>query len=209
MASRRTKLFHLPASAIAVIFLMTILLHTAESLTVDHCVSKSKCHDCIQTMNCSWCLDTEIHNTTRCFHEVPSQETECTQVWRPTNNLKSSNDLNSVYVSPRNVKLDLRVGKFKTLFTFYCTINNCEYCFTDNPYKIKLKYIEASDNPIDLYYLMDWSNSMKDDKDTLSNLGESLHKSMKDITSKFKLGFGAFVDKVLLPYTSIEPQLWV
>lgn len=76
-----------------------------------------------------------------------------------------------------------------------------------HPQKIEITYVEATDHPVDLYYLMDWSNSMREDKNTLSLLGKSLHDSMKNLTSNFKLGFGAFVDKVLLPYTSTEPEL--
>jgi len=46
---------------------------------------------------------------------------------------------------------------------------------------------------------------MKDDKDKLSDLGLLLAESMNDITRDFRLGFGSFVDKVVMPYVSIVP----
>lgn len=67
-------------------------------------------------------------------------------------------------------------------------------------------YSQAEDYPVDLYYLMDLSKSMEDDKEKLSNLGELLINTMNKITSNFRLGFGSFVDKVLMPYVSTVPK---
>lgn len=53
---------------------------------------------------------------------------------------------------------------------------------------------------------MDLSKSMDDDKHKLSELGDSLSTTMKNITSNFRLGFGSFVDKVLMPYVSTVPD---
>jgi len=63
--------------------------------------------------------------------------------------------------------------------------------------------------PVDLYYLMDLSKSMEDDKEKLSALGAQLSTAMKNITSNFRLGFGSFVDKVLMPYVSTIQKKWV
>ena len=38
---------------------------------------------------------------------------------------------------------------------------------------------------------------MKDDKEFLSKLGDTLAKTMNKITSNFRLGFGSFVDNFL------------
>lgn len=67
---------------------------------------------------------------------------------------------------------------------------------------MKISYAQAEDYPVDLYYLMDLSKSMQDDKEKLSALGDLLSESMKNITSNFRLGFGSFVDKVVMPYVS-------
>ena len=63
-------------------------------------------------------------------------------------------------------------------------------------------YEQAEDYPVDLYYLMDLSKSMEDDKEKLSSLGDLLSETMQKITSNFRLGFGSFVDKVVMPYVS-------
>ena len=67
-------------------------------------------------------------------------------------------------------------------------------------------YAQAEDYPVDLYYLMDLSKSMEDDKDKLSFLGNRLAQTMQNITSNFRLGFGSFVDKVVMPYVSTVPK---
>lgn len=69
-----------------------------------------------------------------------------------------------------------------------------------------MSYTQAEDYPVDLYYLMDLSKSMEDDKDKLSELGNLLAESMMNITSNFRLGFGSFVDKVVMPYVSVVPK---
>lgn len=70
-----------------------------------------------------------------------------------------------------------------------------------------VKYSQAEDYPVDLYYLMDLSQSMKDDKETLSQLGVELSREMRKITSNFRLGFGSFVEKELMPFVSTVPKL--
>jgi len=78
--------------------------------------------------------------------------------------------------------------------------------FLDEAHRIAVNYAQAEDYPVDLYYLMDLSNSMEDDKEKLSALGNLLAESMRNITSNFRLGFGSFVDKVVMPYVNTMPK---
>lgn len=71
---------------------------------------------------------------------------------------------------------------------------------------ITLQYKQVVDYPVDLYYLMDLSKSMQDDKAKLAELGNKLATNMQGITSNFRLGFGSFVDKVSLPFVSTVPE---
>ncbi|XP_055494106.1 integrin beta-6 isoform X2 [Leucoraja erinacea] len=64
---------------------------------------------------------------------------------------------------------------------------------------------QAEDYPIDLYYLMDLSASMIDDLARIKLLGTSLSREMAKLTSNFKLGFGAFVDKPVSPFMKTNP----
>uniref|UniRef100_A0A914XQU9 Integrin beta n=1 Tax=Plectus sambesii TaxID=2011161 RepID=A0A914XQU9_9BILA len=67
-------------------------------------------------------------------------------------------------------------------------------------------YRQAVDYPVDLYYLMDLSYSMNDDKEKLSELGDSLAARMRNITKNFRLGFGSFIDKKLMPFIDPRPE---
>ncbi|XP_049978042.1 integrin beta-1 [Alexandromys fortis] len=73
------------------------------------------------------------------------------------------------------------------------------------PQKFTLKFKRAEDYPIDLYYLMDLSYSMKDDLENVKSLGTDLMNEMRRITSDFRIGFGSFVEKTVMPYISTTP----
>ncbi|XP_058826948.1 integrin beta-PS isoform X2 [Topomyia yanbarensis] len=97
----------------------------------------------------------------------------------------SASGQNIVQIYPQRVQLKLRLNEV---------------------YRLGVKYSQAEDYPVDLYYLMDLSKSMEDDKEKLSTLGALLADEMRSITSNFRLGFGSFVDKVLMPYVSTVPK---
>uniref|UniRef100_A0A8D0D6E1 Integrin beta n=1 Tax=Sander lucioperca TaxID=283035 RepID=A0A8D0D6E1_SANLU len=63
----------------------------------------------------------------------------------------------------------------------------------------------VEDYPVDLYYLMDLSFSMKDDLARLRTLGSELAVAMGRTTSNLRMGFGAFVDKTTSPYMYMYP----
>lgn len=92
----------------------------------------------------------------------------------------------AIQVKPQHVSLKLRINQ---------------------AYNLDFFYEQAQDYPVDLYYLMDLSKSMEDDKEKLSALGSLLAETMQNITSNFRLGFGSFVDKVVMPYVSTVPRL--
>ncbi|XP_037386868.1 integrin beta-1-A-like isoform X1 [Pygocentrus nattereri] len=87
-------------------------------------------------------------------------------------------------IQPQKLTLNLRAGE---------------------PQKFSLTFKRAEDYPIDLYYLMDLSFSMKDDLENVKNLGTDLMKEMQTITSDFRIGFGSFVEKTVMPYISTTP----
>ena len=107
----------------------------------------------------------------------------------------------------------------------------------DMPYTLNVTFRQAEDYPVDLYYIMDLSVSMKEDKDNVARLGSLLgtlftnlpndwripvlwsghigcccYRSateMSTITGDFHLGFGSFIDKKTMPYVDITPSVWV
>lgn len=60
--------------------------------------------------------------------------------------------------------------------------------------------------PVDLYYLMDLSASMVDDLQKIKDLGSTLSKEMANLTDKFRMGFGSFVEKPTLPFIKITEE---
>uniref|UniRef100_A0A4W6FCP7 Integrin beta n=1 Tax=Lates calcarifer TaxID=8187 RepID=A0A4W6FCP7_LATCA len=59
--------------------------------------------------------------------------------------------------------------------------------------------------PLDLYILMDFSNSMADDLDNLKRMGNKLGDWWGNCRTTTPFGFGKFVDKVIEPQTDMRP----
>lgn len=78
--------------------------------------------------------------------------------------------------------------------------------FEGDPVKVKFAFKLVEDYPVDLYYMLDLSSSMFDDLNSLRSLGKLLGSSMQNITKDFKIGFGSFVDKTLIPYIFTTPE---
>ncbi|XP_053327070.1 integrin beta-5 isoform X2 [Spea bombifrons] len=74
------------------------------------------------------------------------------------------------------------------------------------PASFTVQVRQVEDYPVDLYYLMDLSLSMKDDLNIIRNLGTKLAAEMKKLTSNFRLGFGSFVDKNISPFSYTAPK---
>ncbi len=55
-------------------------------------------------------------------------------------------------------------------------------------------------HPLDLYYLMDVSGSMHDDRDNLVLLSTELINTLKSLTPDFFIGYGSFIDKPIAPF---------
>ncbi|XP_075889894.1 integrin beta-4 isoform X1 [Nelusetta ayraudi] len=58
--------------------------------------------------------------------------------------------------------------------------------------------------PLDLYILMDFSNSMADDLDNLKSMGGELARLVRELSDDYTIGFGKFVDKVVEPQTDMR-----
>ncbi|PNF14413.1 hypothetical protein B7P43_G01720 [Cryptotermes secundus] len=159
----------------------------------DPCSLKQTCGACIQEPKCFWCSDPLLNETEqqRCSQRkdhcdknyIIDQITNYTELRKKPLVSYTSNVSEVIQITPQEVYLNMRVN---------------------DPINITLKYARA-EYPVDLYYLMDLSFSMKDDKDTLQTLGWNLEELMRKFTSDFRLGFGSFVDKVSRPYTSTIP----
>uniref|UniRef100_A0A0K8VZT0 Integrin beta n=1 Tax=Bactrocera latifrons TaxID=174628 RepID=A0A0K8VZT0_BACLA len=186
---------HWSYGGVLLVILVVGVVATNNTTDVDKmnpCKNKDTCRECIQTAKCVWCKESSFADD-RCFPSNAS--TTCTLIENPvtkiTQELKrpltsggksksSHKNREIVQLMPQYIKLELRPNEVEL---------------------IKVKYARALDYPVDLYYLMDLSESMTDDRDNLSKLGSTLAETMRNLTSDFHLGFGSFTDKVIMPFT--------
>ncbi|XP_028289591.1 integrin beta-2 [Parambassis ranga] len=160
------------------------------------------CDDCIKSgPYCAWCKQLNFtkageQEAVRCNTPTQLREIGCkeNEIISPENRLKvTKNDVLSpsfvqkepVQMSPQKISLELRPGLPTTFQVFFK---------------------RAEGYPVDLYYLMDLSNSMKDDLANVKGLGKDLFAALKKITQYAQIGFGAFVDKTVLPYTNTNKE---
>ncbi|GAV06686.1 hypothetical protein RvY_16633 [Ramazzottius varieornatus] len=166
----------------------------SEELTSNPCIVHQTCDVCIQANpNCAWCLQEgygETTNAPRCDLVGSLQTRGCKyeNIINPESLLEIIRELelsSTVQFTPQEVSIKLRPRK---------------------QYAIPVRFRQAKDYPVDLYYLMDLSHSMLDDKVKLATLGSYLAAEMRNMTSNFRLGFGSFVDKVVMPFVSTVPK---
>ncbi|XP_056392912.1 integrin beta-5 [Hyla sarda] len=167
-------------------------------------VSVTSCQDCLLIHpQCAWCSQ-EVFGaphtvTSRCdlttnliskgcsvdFIEGPKSRVTVTRNLPLSSKGSGSSQSDIIQVTPQSLSLSLRPGAAAS-------------------FKVHVRQVE--DYPVDLYYLMDLSLSMKDDLDTIRNLGTRLAAEMAKLTSNFRLGFGTFVDKNVSPFSYTAPK---
>ncbi|KAJ3591799.1 hypothetical protein NHX12_006931 [Muraenolepis orangiensis] len=179
--------------------LLEILWHSVQGLNVCMSGSATSCEECILIHpSCAWCAQ-EDFGRARCdviqnlqnrecktpFIEFPNSQTSVLES-QPLSSKGSGPTQNEVIqIMPQKISLSLRPGD-------------------QTSFQVQVRQVE--DYPVDLYYLMDLSLSMKDDLVTIRNLGTKLTQEMSRLTSNFRLGFGAFVDKNISPFSYTAPK---
>lgn len=126
----------------------------------------------------------------RCMSESDLKEANCRDDFILVNKFESirmikddelrdfNKEIDSIQIRPQKVAMKLRKSRQQT---------------------VRLNYKPARNYPLDLYYLMDLTWTMRDDKKTLVGMGDSLTKSLSNLTENFRLGFGSFADKPIMP----------
>lgn len=158
--------------------------------------AQKSCNACIAMgPQCGWCVE-ETYEKARCNKFEKHLELGCdvTAIQSPQDSLHLEQNINvqdgdqpemAVQIQPQHVKIKIRPNK---------------------AVRVPITFRQAENYPVDLYYLMDLSNSMEDDKTKLAELGNLIAERMSAITKNFRLGFGSFVDKVVMPYVSTVPE---
>uniref|UniRef100_A0A7N5ZSS9 Integrin beta n=1 Tax=Anabas testudineus TaxID=64144 RepID=A0A7N5ZSS9_ANATE len=152
---------------------------------VNYCfASRAKsCSECLQAgKGCAYCPD-ETFNGPRCDHYEKIFALGCSAV-RLHNSNFSCNHASFLTVT------------FLLFMTFL-------------PGEEKVMDVEVfapTKGPLDLYILMDFSNSMADDLDNLKRMGKELASLVEKLSDDYTIGFGKFVDKVIEPQTDMRPS---
>ncbi|XP_036374642.1 integrin beta-1-like isoform X1 [Megalops cyprinoides] len=198
--------------ALKLLFISTLLViihYGSSQQDGNECIKANakSCGQCIQVgEKCGWCMDPDFlkqgePTSARCDEVESLQKKGClaTDIANPRGSLTVDKDTpvtdrkdkteklkpeDITQIQPQKLTLRLRSGEAQSF---------------------KLKFKRAEDYPIDLYYLMDLSYSMKDDLENVKNLGTDLMREMQEITSDFRIGFGSFVEKTVMPYISTTP----
>ncbi|XP_034049235.1 integrin beta-4 isoform X3 [Thalassophryne amazonica] len=173
--------------------LLTVLL-TCCHAQENYCLASSQgtCSDCIQTgKGCAYCADETFHGPRCDLHEnIVARGCRAAGVimFQSSMEIKKRQSivkkLQQSQVSPQEVKMTFLPGEEKLL---------------------DVEVFAPKKGPLDLYILMDFSNSMADDLDNLKKMGTELAKLVKDLSDDYTIGFGKFVDKVTEPQTDMRP----
>ncbi|KAF2897728.1 hypothetical protein ILUMI_08445 [Ignelater luminosus] len=75
-----------------------------------------------------------------------------------------------------------------------------------NPLSFQFKYRIAKNYPLDLYYLMDLTLTMRPDIETMAKLGRELTELLQNLTKHFRVAFGYYSDKVAMPYSKMTQE---
>ncbi|KAM7405943.1 hypothetical protein PAMP_000353 [Pampus punctatissimus] len=159
------------------------------------------CGQCLQlSPDCAWCTQKNFTDwflvSERCDTPESLLEKGCVrgqlefpvsegQILQDHPLGRKTGDFNSTQIAPQKMTLKLRPGSKVT-------------------FQVKIQHTE--DYPVDIYYLMDLSASMIDDLEMIKDLGSSLSMEMAKLTSKFRMGFGSFVEKPVLPFITITEE---
>uniref|UniRef100_UPI00398E4990 integrin beta-4 isoform X2 n=1 Tax=Pristiophorus japonicus TaxID=55135 RepID=UPI00398E4990 len=148
------------------------------------------CTECIRVdKDCSYCAD-EDTDVIRCDLQSNLQST-CKRIiqMKSSMTIRKMTRINTsskrTQISPQEVSMTLRAGEEKML---------------------NIEVFQPLEAPVDLYFLMDFSNSMEDDLDNLKKLGLKLADVVRNMSSDYTIGFGKFVDKVTVPQTDMRPS---
>ncbi|XP_044103358.1 integrin beta-4 isoform X3 [Neovison vison] len=161
----------------------------------NHCkrAQVKSCTECIRVdRECAYCTD-EMFKDRRCNTQAELLAAGCRweslvvmeSSFEITEDTQINTNLQRSQVSPQGLRVRLRPGEEQ---------------------HFEMKVFEPEKSPMDLYILMDFSNSMSDDLDNLKQMGERLAQVLKTLTDDYTIGFGKFVDKVSVPQTDMRPE---
>ena len=169
---------------------LTLALALVPPHAAADCGAKTSCAGCMAEPACVWCPDPAL--AAKCMPRVTARDTcpghAVIDVASRVDTLEArpvSPDPGAggqyVQISPQRVSAQLRPGR---------------------PVTLQFEVAHAKQFPIDLYFLMDLSWSMRDSRENLAKLGGDIIDAIKRKTENLATGFGSFVEKNVQPFTS-------
>ncbi|GJQ76950.1 hypothetical protein Trydic_g15147 [Trypoxylus dichotomus] len=157
----------------------------------------SNCEECVRSHPCcSWCLN-ESYTSIRCNTKQNLLNMRCAEdsIYSASNSHVDVAGLNNesfknpieeknqpaVQIRPQKMNIQLRLN---------------------DPVTFQLQYKAAMDYPLDLYYLMDLTYSMRGDVGVMVKLGSEMAERLTKLTKSYKIAFGYFMDKVVMPFSA-------
>uniref|UniRef100_A0A8C1KDT6 Integrin beta n=1 Tax=Cyprinus carpio TaxID=7962 RepID=A0A8C1KDT6_CYPCA len=161
---------------------------------VNHCTAAraKTCSECIRIgTGCAYCPDeVKLPDPYRCDLKENLEARKCSSrmvtiesTLKTEENIKINKALKYSQVAPQLTRMTLLPGEEKD---------------------VEMEVFEPGRGPLDLYILMDFSNSMSDDLDNLKRMGDQL--VVGTLSDDYTIGFGKFVDKVTEPQTDMRPS---
>uniref|UniRef100_A0A7N6F6Q9 Integrin beta n=1 Tax=Anabas testudineus TaxID=64144 RepID=A0A7N6F6Q9_ANATE len=177
------------------LFFTAVLLLSSCWFKLNYCfASRAKsCSECLQAgKGCAYCPD-ETFNGPRCDHYEKIFALGCSAAAiitaKSSMMIEESRTINTrlqqSQVSPQRMSMTFLPGEEKVM---------------------DVEVFAPTKGPLDLYILMDFSNSMADDLDNLKRMGKELASLVEKLSDDYTIGFGKFVDKVIEPQTDMRPS---
>ncbi|XP_026136716.1 integrin beta-1-like isoform X2 [Carassius auratus] len=185
--------------------LLGFISHVRAKTESNRCISANAktCAECIQIgPQCAWCKDLDFESS-RCDEKDSLEKAGCTLPGIENPRGFVSIDKNKS-VTNREIdgKRNLRPEEIIQIQPQKLTLN----LRSGEPQKFALTFKRAEDYPIDLYFLMDLSDSMQKNLENVKNLGNELAREMEHITSDLRIGFGSFLEKLVMPFILMTPK---
>ncbi|KAJ2944557.1 hypothetical protein O0L34_g3906 [Tuta absoluta] len=156
-----------------VLFVMSIW----SCIACETCELFETCGECIgNALHCAWCPDYN-HTGSRCISSKKVKENWCLKSYDPQKLKTTMNEGNQF--KPSKIIIQARPG---------------------DDVAFDITYTPASDYPIDVYYLFDNSDTMKQYKDEVILQAQDIYDTLNQVSDNVRFGAGSFVEKLALPF---------
>ncbi|KAL5496301.1 hypothetical protein EMCRGX_G012554 [Ephydatia muelleri] len=115
------------------------------------------------------------------------------------------NGLNIYYHSKHCTKTRYAPVASVVTYSNHCPVHKCNVHWTGDPLTVSVNVVSLPNAPLDLYILMDLSDSMAAPLATVKSISQLIAQQVSSITTNVRIGFGAFNDKPIYPYSPQTP----